>query len=97
MRLTFKHLVRNASFCEWEHGAHVRNNLSALEQSCDLVQPRCSDIDIKVRCSNAIKSLKCLGNRRHDRDENPARLQNPKRPLLHISPNGIKDSIDSSQ
>jgi len=47
--------------------------------------------------SNAIVFLLCLGNRRHDGDQNSVRLQYPKRPLLLISSNRIKGNVHSRQ
>ena len=62
MRAAGKHLVGDVRVFQREHGADVRNQFSAVEQFCDLVQPRCSYIHIKIRRANAIIFLCCLGN-----------------------------------
>ena len=97
MRSTSKQLVGGAYFFEWKHGADVRNQSSAIKQLRDLVQAICGRIRIKVRSSNAITILDGLGDRRHDRHQNPTRFQNPKRPLLRLASDRIKDNIDSLQ
>src|SRR5262245_22721971 len=97
MRSTSKQLVGGAYFFEWKHGADVRNQSSAIKQLRDLVQAICGRIRIKVCSSNAITILDGLGDSRHDRHQNPTRFQNPKRPLLRLASDRIKDNIDSLQ
>jgi hypothetical protein len=64
-----KHFVGNASFFQWEHRADIRNQFSAVEQLCHLVQPPRSHIYIKGNGPNAITPLAFLGNSWYDRDE----------------------------
>ena len=49
MRPAGKHLVGDARVLQREHSADVRNQFSAVEQFCDLVQPRCRHVHIEVR------------------------------------------------
>ena len=49
MPRTSKHLVGKASFLQREHSPYVRRQFSAVEQFCDLVQPRCRHVHIEVR------------------------------------------------
>jgi hypothetical protein len=62
MRRTSKHLVSNASFLQREHSSYMRNQFSAVEKFCNLVQPCSSYIHIEVCCSNAITFLRRFGN-----------------------------------
>jgi hypothetical protein len=44
MRPAGKHLVGDVRALQREHNADVRNQFSAVEQLCDLVQPRPTDL-----------------------------------------------------
>ena len=92
-----KHLMGDASVLQRQHGADVRFQFPAIEQRGELVQPRRSHIHIKVSGSNAITLLHCLGHGRDAGDQNPAGLQNSKRPLRRISSNRIENDVHSGQ
>ena len=44
VRRTGQHFVRPPSFFEREHGAHLRGQLSAIEQSRECAQPGRGDV-----------------------------------------------------
>ena len=94
-----EHLMRGARPIQRKHGPHIRDQRSALEHFRERVQPGCGHFHNEICGSYAVPSLRFLGNRRHDRNENAARLQNTKRPLRVAPPTvsittstGVNDS-----